>query len=432
MIHSNVSFLPSLASRDLAQTSYFMATNSLHLTTMCLMYRPTVVACACIHLACKWSSWEVSSSPCLVLSSMFGTFLHVWYCSCSNATLYQIPKSKEGKDWFLYVDEKVTLEELEQLTAEFIAILDKCPSRLKRRIMTGGIATGHSSADSPSSSNAVGASSTPNATFSSPMMTSPREEKPLPHSSVPSMGYHQPQQHHVPSATVTSNQTSSMVVKEERREEHDPVPTSAAPPAMIVPSIHSTVQESRPSPQNIPSQVKVEMKETVIPTPSSSFPSSHHYQRDHSATGAAVGVPSPSSAVINSHPQPIVLKIPLKGPSVHDSGASSLGYRERSDSHGSSKSKNHHSSSSQTHHAGDTHSTNNWPSSGPKIDSMKIKIVGGQVFKKDDEEKRKEDERYREEDRRKRKRDEFERGGSRRDSRDDKRSKDRSSKHHSR
>lgn len=47
------------ASKDLAQTSYFMASNSLHLTTMCLQYKPTVVACFCIHLACKWSRWEV-------------------------------------------------------------------------------------------------------------------------------------------------------------------------------------------------------------------------------------------------------------------------------------------------------------------------------------------------------------------------------------
>ena len=49
----------SVAGKDLAQTSYFMASNSLHLTTMCLQYKPTVVACFCIHLACKWSSWEV-------------------------------------------------------------------------------------------------------------------------------------------------------------------------------------------------------------------------------------------------------------------------------------------------------------------------------------------------------------------------------------
>jgi len=38
-----------------------MASNSLHLTTMCLKYRPTVVAAFCIYIACKWSRWEVGS-----------------------------------------------------------------------------------------------------------------------------------------------------------------------------------------------------------------------------------------------------------------------------------------------------------------------------------------------------------------------------------
>uniref|UniRef100_A0A2K6AKS3 Cyclin T2 n=1 Tax=Mandrillus leucophaeus TaxID=9568 RepID=A0A2K6AKS3_MANLE len=61
------------ASKDLAQTSYFMATNSLHLTTFCLQYKPTVIACVCIHLACKWSNWE-------------------------------IPVSTDGKHWWEYVD----------------------------------------------------------------------------------------------------------------------------------------------------------------------------------------------------------------------------------------------------------------------------------------------------------------------------------------
>ena len=50
------------ASKELAQTSYFMATNSLHLTTMCLRYPPTIVACVCIHLACKWSKYEIPIS----------------------------------------------------------------------------------------------------------------------------------------------------------------------------------------------------------------------------------------------------------------------------------------------------------------------------------------------------------------------------------
>ncbi|XP_033207885.1 cyclin-T-like isoform X2 [Belonocnema kinseyi] len=91
------------ANKDLAQTSYFMASNSLHLTTMCLQYRPTVVACFCIHLTCKWSNWE-------------------------------IPQSNEGKHWFWYIDKTVTMEILQKLTAEFLHVFDKCPSRLKKKI----------------------------------------------------------------------------------------------------------------------------------------------------------------------------------------------------------------------------------------------------------------------------------------------------------
>uniref|UniRef100_A0A8C5R858 Cyclin T2 n=1 Tax=Leptobrachium leishanense TaxID=445787 RepID=A0A8C5R858_9ANUR len=89
------------ASKDLAQTSYFMATNSLHLTTFCLQYKPTVIACVCIHLACKWSNWE-------------------------------IPVSTDSKHWWEYVDQSVTLELLDELTHEFLQILEKTPSRLKR------------------------------------------------------------------------------------------------------------------------------------------------------------------------------------------------------------------------------------------------------------------------------------------------------------
>ncbi|CAB1336667.1 unnamed protein product [Coregonus sp. 'balchen'] len=89
------------ASKDLAQTSYFMATNSLHLTTFCLQHSPPIVACVCIHLACKWSNWE-------------------------------IPVSTDSKHWWEYVDNTVTLELLDELTHEFLQILEKTPSRLKR------------------------------------------------------------------------------------------------------------------------------------------------------------------------------------------------------------------------------------------------------------------------------------------------------------
>ncbi|XP_022911758.2 cyclin-T isoform X2 [Onthophagus taurus] len=95
------------ASKDLAQTSYFMASNSLHLTTMCLQYKPTVVACFCIHLVCKWSNWE-------------------------------IPLSNERREWFSYVDPTVTSDLLKNLTEEFLTIFEKCPSRLKEKIMSIG------------------------------------------------------------------------------------------------------------------------------------------------------------------------------------------------------------------------------------------------------------------------------------------------------
>lgn len=49
---------------------------------------------------------------------------------------FQIPQSNEGKSWFWYVDRSVTQELLEQLTDEFLRIFDKCPSRLKRKIMS--------------------------------------------------------------------------------------------------------------------------------------------------------------------------------------------------------------------------------------------------------------------------------------------------------
>uniref|UniRef100_A0A182N7S4 Cyclin-like domain-containing protein n=1 Tax=Anopheles dirus TaxID=7168 RepID=A0A182N7S4_9DIPT len=116
------------ASKDLAQTSYFMASNSLHLTTMCLQYKPTVVACFCIHLACKWSRWE-------------------------------IPQSNEGRHWFHYVDKTVTLDLLKQLTDEFLHIFDRCPTRLKSKMKSmradpGAEESGRRAGGSSSSSSA--------------------------------------------------------------------------------------------------------------------------------------------------------------------------------------------------------------------------------------------------------------------------------------
>lgn len=88
------------AYKDLKEASYFQASRSLHLTTMCLKYKPTIVACFCIHLACRRLGLE-------------------------------IPQSTEGKDWFSYVDKTVTIDLLKQLTDEYISIYERCPARLK-------------------------------------------------------------------------------------------------------------------------------------------------------------------------------------------------------------------------------------------------------------------------------------------------------------
>lgn len=46
----------------------------------------------------------------------------------------QIAQSTEGKQWFHYVDETVTMDLLKKLTDEFIAIYEKSPARLKSKL----------------------------------------------------------------------------------------------------------------------------------------------------------------------------------------------------------------------------------------------------------------------------------------------------------
>ncbi|XP_002156574.2 cyclin-T1 isoform X1 [Hydra vulgaris] len=94
------------ATKDLAQTAYFLATNSLHLTTFCIQYKPTVVACVCIYVSCLWAS-------------------------------YVIPET-EGKNWFEFIENTTTKKQLEDLSSYFIKILDSSPTRLKKRLTSGG------------------------------------------------------------------------------------------------------------------------------------------------------------------------------------------------------------------------------------------------------------------------------------------------------
>lgn len=78
-----VNFYLWIQNWELTTLSCFLPSDvSLHLTTFSLQYTPPVVACVCIHLACKWSNWE-------------------------------IPVSTDGKHWWEYVDATVTLELLD-------------------------------------------------------------------------------------------------------------------------------------------------------------------------------------------------------------------------------------------------------------------------------------------------------------------------------
>ena len=106
------------ASKDLAQTSYLLATNTLHLTTFCLLYPPVVIACVCINLACKWGHW-------------------------------MIPKSNEKKDWWQYfAPSDFTQKKLDTLTDELVTIIDQSPAKMKDHLKRKCLVTTKSSTSS--------------------------------------------------------------------------------------------------------------------------------------------------------------------------------------------------------------------------------------------------------------------------------------------
>nr|CAD7397816.1 unnamed protein product [Timema poppensis] len=145
---------------DLKKADPIGRVSGLHLTTMCLQYKPTLVACFCIHLAYKWSNWETTrkqpkasttvlenQQPNQLLLANPHPFVHwckvsrtfAWCCRVvmsQKSKAYSLPKSNEDKVWFWYVDKTVTLDQLEALCAEFLVVFDKCPTKLKRKIMS--------------------------------------------------------------------------------------------------------------------------------------------------------------------------------------------------------------------------------------------------------------------------------------------------------
>lgn len=87
------------APRELASTAYFMATNSLNLTTFCLEMRPEVAAATCIYMSIRWSKFKMD-------------------------------RSSEGREWWSYLDPTLTEEELHLNSKRYIDVLKDHPTRV--------------------------------------------------------------------------------------------------------------------------------------------------------------------------------------------------------------------------------------------------------------------------------------------------------------
>ncbi|CAF0984820.1 unnamed protein product [Didymodactylos carnosus] len=96
--------LPEKTPRELAQTAYYLATKSILLTSFCVKYPPDLIACFCIHLAAAWVT-------------------------------IQIPSSSENKQWFQLVNELFTEKQLSDLSEEFLHIYEKCPEKIKKKLV---------------------------------------------------------------------------------------------------------------------------------------------------------------------------------------------------------------------------------------------------------------------------------------------------------
>lgn len=87
------------APRELSQVAYFMATNSLYLTTFCLEMRSEIVAATCIYLAFKWSEFEVGLST-------------------------------DGREWWSYLDQNLSEATLIDNVKTYVKILQDHPARM--------------------------------------------------------------------------------------------------------------------------------------------------------------------------------------------------------------------------------------------------------------------------------------------------------------
>ncbi|CAG5074137.1 Similar to CycT: Cyclin-T (Drosophila melanogaster) [Cotesia congregata] len=94
------------ANKDFAQACYFLATELLETTTMCLQYSPKVTASFCIYFVSKLTNWEIFES-------------------------YQ------GKNWvYPDNDSDISLELLKKLEEEFKVIFDHSRTRWRQKVLS--------------------------------------------------------------------------------------------------------------------------------------------------------------------------------------------------------------------------------------------------------------------------------------------------------
>ncbi|CAF0722393.1 unnamed protein product [Adineta ricciae] len=115
--------LPEKTPRELAQTAYYLATKSILLTSFCVKYPPDLIACFCIHLAAAWLKIEIPSPP----ASTTG--------ATTNGSDTTVAENAPNKRWFHTVNETFTEKQLGELADEFLAIYEKCPDKIKKKLV---------------------------------------------------------------------------------------------------------------------------------------------------------------------------------------------------------------------------------------------------------------------------------------------------------
>lgn len=139
---SQIQSLPEKTPRELAQTAYYLATKSILLTSFCVKYPPDLIACFCIHLAAAWLKIEIPS-PATPNTGADGN----------------VTEDTTNKRWFHLVNEIFTEKQLGELADEFLAIYEKCPDKIKRKLVYQNERSQTSSTDGSSSSQLHSSSS---------------------------------------------------------------------------------------------------------------------------------------------------------------------------------------------------------------------------------------------------------------------------------